>query len=161
MRKVDDTEFEEDDIRAFRRIRLLLSKVQKQVPLRDGPGSNSFSTLKWHSSAIKIKDGQGMEHSKKVLYDSGSVANFSGLKFASAYKLTEKPLLQHEILTYATPSDSITPTHYIELEMKDPKHDINDFVLVRFLLIATLSGFGLVLGRDFMNQYRIKLPFRS
>ncbi len=158
-RKRDDTEFEEDDIRAFRRIRLLLSRVQKQVPLpaNKRTGSNSFPIIAWYHWAATIKDGQGMGYSEKVIYDAGSSINWSGLKFASAYKLSERPLLQHELVTYSTQSGNIIPTHYIELEMKDTKHGINDFVLVRFLLIAKLSGSGLVLGGNFMSQYRVKL----
>lgn len=85
-RKVDDTEFEEDDIRAFRRIRLLLSKVPIQVllPVNERTGSSSFPAHEWYSWAITIKDGQGMERSKKVVYDAGLLANLSGFKFASA-----------------------------------------------------------------------------
>jgi hypothetical protein len=92
-----------------------------------------------------------MEHSEEVIYDSGSIANFSGLKFASAYKLSERPLMQHELETYHTPIEPVIPTHYIELQMKDPKHGINDFVLVRFLLLATFPEIGLLLGRGFMR----------
>jgi hypothetical protein len=121
------------------------------------PGCISPRTIDWHSSAVTIKDGQGLEQSEKLMYDTGSVANLSTSRFALAHKLAQRPLLQDDCVTYITPNGPVTPTHYVELEMKDPKHGINNFVPVRLLMVTTLNGFGLLLGRGFMTQYNVVL----
>jgi hypothetical protein len=41
--------------------------------------------------------------------------------------------------------------------MKDPKHGINNFVPVRLLMVPTLNGYGLLLGRGFMTEYNVVL----
>jgi hypothetical protein len=124
---------------------------------RGMPGCISPRTLEWHSSAVTIKDGQDVEQSEKVMYDTGAVPNLSTPKFASTHNLKERPLLPDDMVTYTTPIGPVTPTHYIELQMKDPKHGINKFVTVQLLMVAALDGFGLLLGRGFMTQYRVVL----
>ena len=121
------------------------------------PGCISLRTLEWHSSAVTIRDGQGLEQSEKLMYDTGSVANLSTPRFALAHKLAQRPLLTDDYVTYSTPIGPVTPTHYVEVQMKDPKHGINTFVPVRLLMVASLNGFGLLLGRGFMTQYRVVL----
>jgi hypothetical protein len=121
------------------------------------PGCISPRTIDWHSSAVTIRDGQGLEQSEKLMYDTGSEANLSTSRFALAHKLVQRPLLQDDYVTYNTPNGPVTPTHYVELEMKDPKHGINNFVPVRLLMVTTLNGFGLLLGRGFMTQYNVVL----
>jgi hypothetical protein len=121
------------------------------------PGCISPRTLEWHSSAVTIIDGQGLEQSEKLMYDTGSVANLSTPKFALAHNLAQRPLLPDDCLTYITPIGPVTPTHYVEVRMKDPKHGINNFVPIRLLIVSTLDGFGLLLGRGFMTQYRVVL----
>jgi hypothetical protein len=120
-------------------------------------GCSPPRTYEWCTSNVIIKDGQGLEQPEKLVYDTGSVANISTLKFASVYKLKERPVLPEEVATYATPIGPVTPLHYIELQIKDPKHGINDFVQVRFMLVETLSGFGLMVGRGFMTEHQVKL----
>jgi hypothetical protein len=122
-----------------------------------GQGCISPSTLQWHISAVTIIDGQGLEQSEKLMYDTGSVANLSTPKFASAHFLAQRPLLPEDFVTYITPIGPLTPTHYVEVQMKDPKHGINNFVPIRLLMVETLNGFGLLLGRGFMTQYRVVL----
>jgi hypothetical protein len=121
------------------------------------PGCISPRTLGWHISAVTIIDGQGLEQPEKLMYDTGCAANLSTPKFASAHNLAQRPLLPDDFLTYVTPSGDVTPTHYVEVQMKDPKHGINNFVPIRLLMVARLDGFGLLLGRGFMTQYRVVL----
>jgi hypothetical protein len=121
------------------------------------PGSVSPRTLEWHSSAITIKDSQGVEHSEKLMYDTGSLINLTTPKFVLAHTLKTRPLLPGDISRYNTPIGSVTPTHYVELEMKDPKHGVNNFELVQFVIVPALEGFGLLLGRRFMTKHRIIL----
>lgn len=109
------------------------------------------------TSAVTIKDGQGVEHAEKLLYDTGSVVNLSTTKFASAHRLKQRPIRVDDVVVYDIPDGSIAPTHYMEMEMKDPKRGINDFVRVRFILVATLGGLGLLLGTGFIHQYGIVL----
>jgi hypothetical protein len=121
------------------------------------PGCISPRTLEWHTSAVTIIDGQGLEKPVKLMYDTGSEANLSTSRFALAHKLAQRPLLQDDYVTYITPIGIFTPTHYVEVQMKDPEHGINNFVPIRLLMVERLSGFGLLLGRGFMTQYRVVL----
>ena len=121
------------------------------------PGFISPRTTDWHSWAVTIRDGQGLEQSEKLIYDTGSGANLSTSRFALAHKLAQRPLLPDDYITYITTNGPITPTHYVELEMKDPKHGINNFVPVRLLMVPTLNGYGLLLGRGFMTEYNVVL----
>ena len=126
----------------------------------DMPTYSSPRTIQntdWYTSAVTIKDGQGVEHAEKLFYDTGSDVNLSTPKFAFAHRLEQRPIRPDDVKIYDVPNGSITPTHYIEMEMKDPKRGIKDFVRIRFVMAATLGGIGLLLGRGFMHQYKIVL----
>jgi len=122
-----------------------------------GPVSSRIWDKCWISSAVTIKDGQGEENSEMGFYDTLSDDNLSTPKFASAHKLVVRPILERDLKVYDTPKGPLSPLHYVETELKDPKRGIRDFVKVRFVLVEGLGGMGLVLGNGFMSEYGVKL----
>jgi hypothetical protein len=127
----------------------------------NGPsGSASPRTpheTEWISSAMTMKDGQGVMHSVKGFFDTGSVDNLSTSKFASDHELKLRPIMPEDLMVYNTPNGDFTPLQYFEMYLKDPGRGIGDFVKVRFVVVKSLGGMGLVLGRTFMSQYCVKL----
>jgi hypothetical protein len=127
----------------------------------NGPSSSASPRTphetEWISSAMTMKDGQGVMHSVKGFFDTGSVDNLSTSKFASDHKLQLRPIIAEDLMVYNTPNGDFTPLQYFEMYLKDPGREIRDFVKVRFVVVKSLGGMGLVLGRTFMSQYCIKL----
>jgi hypothetical protein len=107
-------------------------------------------------TAVVFKNGLGETIGEKMLYDTGSSDNFVSEKIVDKYKLPRRPILQGDLTAYDTLNGPFTPTHYVEIELKDDSRNI-EFTKTVFNVTKSQCRHGLVAGLAFMRQHGVKI----
>jgi hypothetical protein len=93
---------------------------------------------------------------EKMLYDTGSSDNFVSEKLVDKYHLLRRPILPGDLTAYDTLNGPFTPTHYVEIELKDDSRNI-EFTKTVFNITKSQCKHGLVAGLVFIREHGVKL----
>lgn len=109
------------------------------------------------TAAVLMKVPIGTPHPAIAIYDSGCVTNFISHKAALdiGYKLY--PLLIADMNIYATGQGEITPTHYVETEIKSHQYN-TEWHHVKFMVVESIGlgmGLNVILGRNYIIDHKI------
>jgi len=114
------------------------------------------------SSAIMVQCPTGRHESVKLFYDTGCADNLASRKFIDKYGFKERPLLKDDLKVYETPAGvSFIPSRYVEIELRDTEHGIEDFTKTSFNVADAMDEIGLLAGRKFMIKHGVSLSAKE
>jgi hypothetical protein len=114
------------------------------------------SEVSWIGAA-QVRAPKGETKVLKIFYDSGSTDSMVTEDLVREGGFEPRPILPEDLKIYAGANSNFIPRYYIELELKDEEHGIEEYTKASFNIAQTLGGRPLLVGRTFMHKHRLGL----
>ena len=110
------------------------------------------------TSAGMIQTPLGEHKPVKLFYDTGSSDPWASEAFVKKHGFELRSILPEDLIVYNVVGGTVViPRFYVEIEVQDEHHEVNEFTKVSFNIAKSMGGKTLLLGRTFMNTHGVML----